>query len=136
MRRLIPILALIAALTLGRAPTPAIAQAADGWQHVTQLIVGDTVDFESGKGVPMFGINTLERGERCFDEATEVLRGFLIDNGRDYWVYLEYGPRRIDLFGRLQCGGCWDGAGQTIARSTWGARCPSSHINRSETTPL
>ncbi len=87
-------------------PAPASVDAAvapEGWVHVYHVVDGDTVDVEWDGGtarVRLYGINTPERGEACFQEATDQLTGFLWDKGRDGWVNLEYGPRHEDRYGR------------------------------------
>ena len=69
--------------------------------QVTRVIDGDT--FISGRTtsgeelrIRLFGVDTPERGEPCFDEATERLRELAGDS-----VRIEYGPRQIDRYGRL-----------------------------------
>lgn len=42
---------------------------------VTRIIDGDTVEMEGVGRVRLIGVDTPERGEECFDEATAYLRG-------------------------------------------------------------
>ena len=58
------------------------------------IVDGDTIDTSIGR-VRFFGVNTPERGEACFTEATEFTR--LLVGSR---VRLEDGPRLEDNFGR------------------------------------
>ena len=60
-----------------------------------RIIDGDTFDSERGR-VRLYGMDTPERGERCFSEATERLRELAGDR-----VRVEKGPRVVDPFGRL-----------------------------------
>jgi micrococcal nuclease len=93
------LVALVALVSI--APAPAVhAQAPEGWTRVTRIVDADTVDVSGGHRVRLFGFSSPEPGERCGNEATNRLRGFLTDHGRDFNVYLEYGPRRVDNFGR------------------------------------
>ena len=62
---------------------------------VGRIIDGDTFDANQGR-VRLFGMDTPERGERCFGEATERLRDLAGDT-----VRVENGPRARDAFGRL-----------------------------------
>lgn len=86
--------------TAAPAPEPAVTVAPEGWARVARLIDGDTVELDTGVRVRLFGIDAPETTDRCGGEATETLRGLLTDAGRDYAVYLEYGPRTTDQFGR------------------------------------
>lgn len=43
--------------------------------RVTRVIDGDTVEIEGVGRVRLIGVDTPERGEECFDEATAYLRG-------------------------------------------------------------
>ncbi len=62
---------------------------------VNRIIDGDT--FDSGEGrVRLFGVDTPERGQDCFQEATERLRSLAGET-----VRVESGPRSKDSFGRL-----------------------------------
>lgn len=61
---------------------------------VDRVIDGDTLDTSQGR-VRLFGVDTPERGEACFSEATNMLRS-LAGN----IVRLEDGPRTTDSFGR------------------------------------
>lgn len=93
------------------APAPAPASAANqaavapaGWARVTNIVDGDTVDVTASDGhayrVRMFGTNTPEVNQACFGESTDALRRLLTDNGRDYAVLLEHGPRLLDQYDR------------------------------------
>ena len=62
---------------------------------VDRVIDGDTLDLADGTRVRVYGIDTPERGERCFSEATDRLRQLAGDT-----VRLEDGPRLTDDFGR------------------------------------
>ena len=62
---------------------------------VDRVIDGDT--FASGNGrIRLFGVDTPERGEKCFDEATERLKELAGDS-----VRAEFGPRQGDRYGRI-----------------------------------
>ena len=52
------------------------------------MIDGDTLDLANGTRIRVFGIDTPERGERCYSEATERLRQLAGDS-----VRLKDGPR-------------------------------------------
>jgi micrococcal nuclease len=77
-----------------RVPDPRVAS-------VTRVVDGDTirVRFVSGseRRVRYIGVDTPERGERCFSAATELNRRLLGD-GR---VRLEFDDDREDRYGRL-----------------------------------
>ena len=62
--------------------------------EVTGIVDGDTIDTSIGR-VRFFGIDTPERGDACFTEATEFTR-LLVGSQ----VRLEDGPRLEDSFGR------------------------------------
>lgn len=62
--------------------------------EVSQVIDGDTFVSPAGR-VRLFGVDTPERGQRCFQEATERLRQL---TGRTARV--EAGPRDTDRYGR------------------------------------
>jgi micrococcal nuclease len=96
-------IAAVAFLLHTAAPNSTSAQggpAPEGWTRVTRIIDADTVDVSGGFRVRLFGVSSPEPNQRCGPEATNQLRVFLTDKGRDYNVYLEYGPRRVDEFGR------------------------------------
>ena len=61
---------------------------------VERVIDGDTFMSE-GVGIRLYGVNTPERGEQCFTEATDRLRE-LAEGG----VRVEPGPRAEDYWGR------------------------------------
>jgi endonuclease YncB( thermonuclease family) len=62
---------------------------------VLRIIDGDTFDTPSGR-VRLFGVDTPERGERCFKEAATRLRDLA---GKQ--VRIQPGPRAQDRGGRL-----------------------------------
>jgi endonuclease YncB( thermonuclease family) len=62
---------------------------------VGRVIDGDTLDLSDGTRVRLYGVDTPERGELCFTEATDRLRQL---SGSS--VRLENGPRATDSFGR------------------------------------
>ena len=61
---------------------------------VTKVVDGDTLDTSVGR-VRFFGIDTPEKGDQCFTEATNFTRIAAGDK-----VRLETGPRRTDSYGR------------------------------------
>ena len=63
--------------------------------HVSGVIDGDTLDTPEGR-VRLFGVDTPERGERCYGQAASALRQLA---GRA--VRVEHGPRSVDPGGRL-----------------------------------
>ena len=63
--------------------------------HVSGVIDGDTLDTPDGR-VRLFGVDTPERGERCYSQAASALRQLA---GRA--VRVEHGPRSVDPGGRL-----------------------------------
>ena len=62
--------------------------------EVTGVVDGDTIDTSIGR-VRFFGVDTPERGEDCFTEATEFTR-LLVGSQ----VRIEDGPRLEDTYGR------------------------------------
>jgi endonuclease YncB( thermonuclease family) len=74
---------------------------------VTKVIDGDTLDTSVGR-VRLFGIDTPERGDHCFQEATNFTR---IAAGTK--VRLETGPRRTDSYGR-RLAYVYDSSGDSI----------------------
>ena len=42
---------------------------------VTDVTDGDTIALEGGGRVRLVGVDTPERGEECYEEATDYLRG-------------------------------------------------------------
>jgi endonuclease YncB( thermonuclease family) len=63
---------------------------------VVRTIDGDTFESAQGQRVRLFGVNTPERGQPCFSQATERLRQLA-----DRSVGVEFGPRQADQYGRL-----------------------------------
>jgi len=61
---------------------------------VTRTVDGDTLDTTQGR-LRLFGVDTPERGERCFSEATDRLSGLAGE-----LIRVESGPRATDPFGR------------------------------------
>ena len=67
--------------------------------QVVRVIDGDTIDLliaGTKHRVRLFGVDTPERGERCYEEATERTRHLSGD-----MVRVEPGPRSQDRYGRL-----------------------------------
>ena len=62
---------------------------------VERVIDGDTLDTGAGR-VRLFGVDTPERGEQCFNQATRALEE--LAGGK---VKVEVGPRLRDSNGRL-----------------------------------
>jgi len=62
--------------------------------EVNRVIDGDTIDTSIGR-VRFFGVDTPERGDECFNEATDFTRLLV---GTE--VRLEDGPRLKDTYGR------------------------------------
>ncbi|MCI0779672.1 MAG: thermonuclease family protein [Chloroflexi bacterium] len=63
--------------------------------EVSRVIDGDTFDSPAGR-VRLFGVDTPERGQRCFQAATARLRQLAGTT-----VRVETGPRETDRYGRL-----------------------------------
>ena len=92
---------------------------------VTRIIDGDTFDSSAGR-IRLFGVDTPERGERCFDEATERLEKLAEDtvrvqadirkhdiyNRRLFYVYTEDGESIDELLIREGYGRAWTRDGQ------------------------
>ena len=74
---------------------------------VTKVVDGDTLDTSVGR-VRFFGIDTPEKGDQCFQEATNFTR---IAAGDE--VRLETGPRRTDSYGR-RLAYVYDSSGDSI----------------------
>ncbi len=74
---------------------------------VTRVIDGDTVDTSAGR-VRFYGVDTPERGEACFSEATAAT-----ENLAGGQVRLEDGPRLTDNFSR-RLAYVYDAAGNSI----------------------
>ena len=74
---------------------------------VTKVVDGDTLDTSVGR-VRFFGIDTPEKGDQCFQEATNFTR---IAAGTK--VRLETGPRRTDSYGR-RLAYVYDSSGDSI----------------------
>jgi micrococcal nuclease len=62
---------------------------------VDRVIDGDTFD-SPRRRVRLYGVDVPERGEECFQEATDRLQELAGDS-----VRLELGPRKMDEFGRV-----------------------------------
>ena len=63
---------------------------------VLRVIDGDTFTTSGDQSVRLFGVDTPERGEECYTEATARLRE--LAGGE---VRVEFGPRSSDRYGRL-----------------------------------
>lgn len=64
---------------------------------VSKVIDGDTIDLENGERVRLLGINALEKGQPCYENATDRLRGLV--EGKS--VTLEKDVEDKDQYGRL-----------------------------------
>lgn len=105
MRQAVAVLLIAVGVMLAQAvgPVPAAAHHGEGWARVVRLVDGDTFDIGVGEHterVRLYGINAPERSDPCGPAATAALARLLTDNGRDWWVYLELGPRSADPFDR------------------------------------
>jgi endonuclease YncB( thermonuclease family) len=76
-------------------PTTVINCLACDAHTVDRVIDGDTLDLTDGTRVRLYGVDTPERSEECFTEATDRLRQLA-----GATVRLESGPRATDSFGR------------------------------------
>ncbi len=64
---------------------------------VSEVIDGDTIKLQNGKTVRLLGINALERGQICYEEAKERLKELV--EGKE--VILEKDVSEVDQYGRL-----------------------------------
>ena len=67
--------------------------------HVLRVVDGDTLDVliaGNNHRIRLFGVDTPERGERCYQEAMDRTQELSGDS-----VLLEAGPRKEDKYGRL-----------------------------------
>ena len=60
-----------------------------------RVIDGDTFQSATAR-IRLFGVDTPERGERCFNEATSRFAQLAGDT-----VWVEFGPRQGDRYGRI-----------------------------------
>jgi endonuclease YncB( thermonuclease family) len=63
--------------------------------YIDQVVNGDTFDSPAGR-VRLFGVDTPERGDKCFAESTNQLEELASEE-----VRVESGPRAEDSYGRL-----------------------------------
>lgn len=73
-------------------PTPAGGQPA----RIARVVDGDTVELDDGRRVRYLGLNTPERGQPFYEEATDANRRLV--EGRDAWLVLDVQP--TDRYGR------------------------------------
>ena len=66
-------------------------------ETVARVIDGDTFVLENGERVRLIGIDTPERGEKCFEEAKNRLQELVFD--KDVLLYKDQSHR--DKYGRL-----------------------------------
>jgi micrococcal nuclease len=64
---------------------------------VVRVIDGDTMELRGGDRVRLLAIDTPEKGEPLYDEATRLLRRLTLDQA----ATLEYANQRRDRYGRL-----------------------------------
>ena len=62
---------------------------------VDRIIDGDTFQSANAR-IMLFGVDTPERGDQCFNEATERFKELAGDT-----VRMEFGPRQQDRYGRI-----------------------------------
>ncbi len=74
---------------------------------VIGVVDGDTIDTEIGR-IRLYGVDTPERGERCFTEATDVTRRLAGSQ-----VRIEDGPRATDRYDR-RLAYVYDASGNSI----------------------
>lgn len=92
-----------------RVPTPSSPTSSDlfeDWYRVAYVVDGNTVMLESGRSVRLYGVDAPAPGDWCGRDAVDALYRLLTDNGRDYWVLIEYpwsgyGASRVDDSGRV-----------------------------------
>ena len=72
---------------------------------VKRVVDGDTVELQSGEKVRYIGVDTPEKGENGYDEATDFNRTMV--EGKE--VHLEYDERCRDMYNRLLAYVCADG---------------------------
>ena len=63
---------------------------------VTRVIDGDTIELETGERIRYIGMDTPERGEPFFDEATEF-NSYLVLNKT---IRIQYGKEKLDRYDR------------------------------------
>jgi len=64
---------------------------------VTRVIDGDTIEIETGERVRLIGINSPEKGEKCYQEAKDFLEGLILNKE----ISLESDVEDKDQYGRL-----------------------------------
>ncbi len=64
---------------------------------VVRVIDGDTIELQGGDKVRLLAIDTPEKGQRYYREATEFLSSLVLGKA----VRIEYGDERRDRYGRL-----------------------------------
>jgi micrococcal nuclease len=86
--------------------------------RVTRVIDGDTIELEGVGRVRLIGVDTPERGEECFEEATAYLR----DRIDGQTVQYRYQSERKDRYGRALLDLFQDGqlVNLDIAQAGWG----------------
>ena len=64
---------------------------------ITKVIDGDTIEISTGERVRLLGINAPEKGQKCYEEATQKLKELVESKG----VLLEKDVDDKDQYGRL-----------------------------------
>ena len=82
--------------TLWVAPRARVHSTGGSTTYLLRVIDGDTFVTSGSQSVRLFGVDTPERGEKCYREATARLRQLAGDE-----VRVELGPRSKDRYGRL-----------------------------------
>jgi len=64
---------------------------------VTNVLDGDTLEIQDGQRVRLLGINTPEKGQSHYSEATQTLKGLVLNRS----VLMEYDQSDRDKYGRM-----------------------------------
>lgn len=88
---------IIVSILIVFSPTITFADYPDGNYQVGRVIDGDTFELADGQSVRLIGIDTPERGEICYSQATQELISLIAGN----LVYLEKDVSETDKYGRL-----------------------------------
>ena len=65
-------------------------------QTVTRIIDGDTIELETGERIRYIGMDTPERGEPFYDEATDFNSSLVLNKT----IRIKYGKEKLDRYDR------------------------------------